>query len=754
MGEAARNVANVDLKVLPRAMANIAPLANKLGLSFEEATAELITLGEQAGGPRGFQTAASAFEILLRELTELEPGSAGDALLRQLEIDPADIGRKVGIGQLFERLKGASDDTLREIFGPEYISDVLLRTTPEAIARAHELNIALTGVTGAARDMADKKNLGLPGVWADLGSAINELNIALGKAGITRTLEIVLGWFKSLADAIANTPGPIKMIIAGVLSTGPVLLGLGAALKVVSLALGGYVALVKGTVALNAAWRGSLIATRTGLALLTVKQWLANAAQWALNLSTTVFTLSFWRNLASLAALRIGMLAGAVAASVATAAQWALNAAMWANPIGLIVLGIVALIAALGAVAYAIYRFRDAIIKGLKTAWNWVKPNWPLLAGILLGPFGIVGALVWKFRDDIVDAFQTAWWHVKDFFNRFGKYVGLALLVVAPFVGIPLLIARNWGQIVGIIGDVWSRVTDTVRGWINAIIALIKEFPGRVLDVMKNLPGQVLDAIPGGGALKAVGSFLGFQEGGIVPGAQGQAVPAVLHGGELVVPGRAVQSLHDFLSSIEAMRLPETTGQPQPAHQAASVLSHLDMLFSRLLDAVRLLAARVFPMRQADQPVPLQESAIRVLPISPMSGQTERDGEALTRQDALLRMFHTLLENIRRLVQNTGPLRLPDLSIPPDSPFAENMRRVLDGGLGALTGPSPVVAMAGGGTTVYEDHSDRSINISEGAIVVHAAPGQDPEEIAKVVNDRLRDQIQSVSDNVDSSVKR
>ena len=117
-------------------------------------------------------------------------------------------------------------------------------------------------------------------------------------------------------------------------------------------------------------------------------------------------------------------------------------------------------------------------------------------------------------------------------------------------------------------------------------------------------------------------------------------------------------------------------------------------------------------------------------------------------------MFHTLLESIRRLVQNTGPLRLPDLSIPPDSPFAENMRRVLDGGLGALTGPSPVVATAGGGTTVYEDHSDRSINISEGAIVVHAAPGQDPEEIAKVVNDRLRDQIQSVSDNVDSSVKR
>ena len=337
--------------------------------------------------------------------------------------------------------------------------------------------------------------------------------------------------------------------------------------------------------------RAASIAETIAIRAMIVQDKMAVAWRWLNIAATNALSLAFWRSTAALAASRIAMIAGTAATIAATVATTAFGIAMTiaTGPIGLIVLGIAGLVAA----GIALWKNWDAVKKKAMAVWDtiqsafssvldWVRANWPLLAGILLGPFGIVGALVWKFRDDIVAAFQTAWRHVKDFFNRFGKYVGLALLVVAPFVGIPLLIARNWGQIVGIIGDVWSRVTDTVRGWINAIIALIKEFPGRVLDVMKNLPGQVLDAIPGGGALKAVGSFLGFQEGGIVPGTQGQAVPAVLHGGELVVPGRAVQSLHDFLSSIEAMRLPETTGQPQPAHQAVSVLSHLDMLFSAL----------------------------------------------------------------------------------------------------------------------------------------------------------------------------
>ena len=187
---AASKQAGFDIKVLPRALGAIAPLAQEVGLSLEGAIAEIVTLGEQVGGSRGFQTAASAIEILLRELTELEEGSPGDLLLRQLQIDPSEIGKTVGLREIFESLEDASRDELEKLFGPEYISDVLLRTSPEAIARAEEVSKALLDILGTTKLMSDERNMGLPGAWADFTSALTDVQIALGESGVSKAA----GW--------------------------------------------------------------------------------------------------------------------------------------------------------------------------------------------------------------------------------------------------------------------------------------------------------------------------------------------------------------------------------------------------------------------------------------------------------------------------------------------------------------------------------------------------------------------------------
>ena len=260
------------------------------------------------------------------------------------------------------------------------------------------------------------------------------------------------------------------------------------------------------------------------LRLLTVQTWLSNAAakalasgKWLLNAATTALTLSFWRNLASMAALRIGMLAGAVATGVATAAQWALNAAMWANPIGLIILGIVALIAALGAVAYAIYRFRDTIVGAFKTAWNWIKDNWPLLLAIITGPIGLAVLGIIRFKDDIIGAFAD----VRDF----------------------------------IIGA-WRAVVDFIVDKFNMV---------------KDLPGQLLDAIPGGGLIRQAAGLLGFSEGGIVPGPPGRPLPAMLHGGEVVLPVEATSVLARMMNGFAAG--PNAILPVAPARVASSTMN-------------------------------------------------------------------------------------------------------------------------------------------------------------------------------------
>ena len=223
--------------------------------------------------------------------------------------------------------------------------------------------------------------------------------------------------------------------------------------------------------------------------------------------------------IASLSLARVAQLAGAAATGIATVATAAFGVALTiaTGPIGLIILGIVGLIAALVL---------------LVKHWDTVKRV------------------------------------VRDFFDRYGNYALAALAVVAPFIAVPLLIAKNWSRIVEIVGGIWSRVNDTVKGWIEAIISLIKEIPGKVKDAVKDIPnmvtdavkeipvvGQVLDVASGAadkakGFLGGIGKLVTGAEGGVVPGPLGRAVPAIIHGGEMVLPPGASRVIAQMLEGF------------------------------------------------------------------------------------------------------------------------------------------------------------------------------------------------------------
>ena len=80
-----------------------------------------------------------------------------------------------------------------------------------------------------------------------------------------------------------------------------------------------------------------------------------------------------------------------------TAVQAALNAVMSMNPIGLVVLALVALGAGLILAYKKSETFRaivDAAFRGVAVAIDFVKDHWRLLIALILGPFGIAIALV------------------------------------------------------------------------------------------------------------------------------------------------------------------------------------------------------------------------------------------------------------------------------------------------------------------------------------------------------------------------
>tara|TARA_R110002012_G_scaffold62694_1_gene164822 strand:+ start:3350 stop:5236 length:1887 start_codon:yes stop_codon:yes gene_type:complete len=101
--------------------------------------------------------------------------------------------------------------------------------------------------------------------------------------------------------------------------------------------------------------------------------------------------ISVGANTAALTAYNIATKAAAFFTKIFTAAQWLLNVALNANPIGLIVIAVLALIA---AVAIIIKKYDE----------------WGAAATVLLGPFGYLISLVQEFRrnwDNITNAFAS-----------------------------------------------------------------------------------------------------------------------------------------------------------------------------------------------------------------------------------------------------------------------------------------------------------------------------------------------------------
>lgn len=127
--------------------------------------------------------------------------------------------------------------------------------------------------------------------------------------------------------------------------------------------------------------------------------------------------LALWakRFLVQMFLLRTAIIVLRTIIALATAAQWLWNAAMLANPIGLIILAIVALIAGIvllvknwGWVKQAGVDAWHWIKQAAQDAWYWITDNWAKIVPTLLGPFGGLVAAIVKHFDGIKEAFRSA----------------------------------------------------------------------------------------------------------------------------------------------------------------------------------------------------------------------------------------------------------------------------------------------------------------------------------------------------------
>lgn len=126
-----------------------------------------------------------------------------------------------------------------------------------------------------------------------------------------------------------------------------------------------------------------------------------------------------------------------------SAAVTIFSAALWANPITWIIIGIMALVA---AIVYLIYNW-DKVTLMFKAAW-----------------------IGWK------SLFSKGFIWMKDMFL---KYSGIGLIM------------KYWGPIVGFFKNLWQRVKDTISGWFSWIVDLHK----RMYNAGANIVNSIWEGI-------------------------------------------------------------------------------------------------------------------------------------------------------------------------------------------------------------------------------------------------------------------
>ena len=170
------------------------------------------------------------------------------------------------------------------------------------------------------------------------------------------------------------------------------------------------------------------------------------------------------------------------------ASVWSFTAALLANPITWIVVGIVALIAAL----VLLWQNWDSVVSFLQGVWN------GFVSGISAG---------------------FDW--IRNLFNGMPMWLQIAIAAFMPFIGIPMLIINNWSSITQFFSNLWTGIKDVFttsvqwcKDFLTGTLSWFRESGSKVIstftDGIKSVINAPVEAVKSG--LAKVRELLPFSD--------------------------------------------------------------------------------------------------------------------------------------------------------------------------------------------------------------------------------------------------
>ena len=234
----------------------------------------------------------------------------------------------------------------------------------------------------------------------------------------------------------------------------------------------------------------------------------------------------------------IGGVVGAIVAyktavSIATGVQWALNAAMNANPIGLIITAIGALIG-IGVVLYKNWAQISAWFVGI---WNKIKDGASWCWEGIKGFFSSAGEWFMGLWNGIKDTAVFLWEGIKNVFSAVGEWFGGVFnsarnAVYSAFSNVVGFFQNIWNTIKSMFSSIGTAIADGISGAFKSVINGVIRFAGKLIngfiksinwaiDVINNIPGVNitklasvnLPMLANGGVIRHPGSVLVGERG-------------------------------------------------------------------------------------------------------------------------------------------------------------------------------------------------------------------------------------------------
>jgi hypothetical protein len=307
-------------------------------------------------------------------------------------------------------------------------------------------------------------------------------------SGLGQIIPVVLGHQKDFEAGLSVTGTTVKFV-AGHLDTLakwlPVIAAGFVAMKVAEVA--GNIARVAALPAMyaqvGANWglKSALTAHTGALRANTIATGTGTGVKEASTVATVAGDVATKRSVFSLAAQKVAMVASAAWIGIVTAAQWLWNVAMSANPIGLIIIGVAALIAVIVLIATKTTWFQtawNASWGAIKAAavwvWDFLKAYilgwWNWLVGVWNAAVGFIKDVWNKIKSDIGAAWDWAVQKGVNFYNWIhslpakikSAFVNVATILSAPFKTAFNWIASFWNRTAG-------RLSFTAPSWIPGI---------------------------------------------------------------------------------------------------------------------------------------------------------------------------------------------------------------------------------------------------------------------------------------------